>query len=163
MRRFAPVLALLALTLTACGPSSDQVAVARYLTDAEPVASDLSEAGARFETLMNVQDDTLRWTVEEKAELQDIVADMQALKVRAEAVAVPAELQDIHVLMPQAVAKMIESMQIVAGLASDPSTATEDKMNEAVAKAEEGGVLAQQYVDRLGQLLQERYPDLLEA
>lgn len=163
MRRFLPLVAFAALSLAACGPSDGQVAVARYLSDAEPVATDLSETGARFETLMNVQADGLSWTSQEKAELQDIIADMESLKIRSEAIAVPAELKDIHALMPQAIAKMIDAMHIVDDIAQDPSKVNDDNLNEALAKTQEGGDIAQKYVDDLSKLLQERYPELLEA
>jgi hypothetical protein len=163
MRRLFPLVALAALALAACGPSSDHAAMARYLADAEPVATDLSETGARFETLMNVQKDSLSWTAEEKAELKDIIADMESLKDRSEGIAVPAEIKDIHALLPQSIAKMIDAMHIVDDMAQDPSKISDDNLNAALAKTQEGSDLAQQYVDDLGKLLRERYPDLIEA
>lgn len=162
MRRTLSFVAFVSLSLAACG-SGDRVAVERYLTQTEPIAIELSETGSRFETLMNVQDDALNWTEAEKTELRDILADMQALKTQAESLNVPGELSNIHSLMPRAVAKMIESIQIVEAMANDPAKATEEELNAAVAKTEEGGLMAQQYVDRLGEFLQQRYPELLEA
>lgn len=162
MRRFSPILALVTLMLVACGPSGDRAAVERYLADAEPVATDLSETGSRFEKLMNAQADGIDWTTEENNELNDVLADIEALKVKAEGISVPAEIKDIHPLLPKAVSKMIEAMKIVQDIVKDPANADESQLNQAVAKTEEGGTLAQQYVDQLGALLEDRYPDLLK-
>lgn len=163
MRRSLSILACASLALlSACGASGDRAAVQKYLTDAEPIATELSATGSRFETLMNAQADGLDWTDEENAQLQDILADMSSLKTRAENMTVPAELASIHPLLPQSVAKMIEAIQIVQGIVDAPENANDDVLDGAVAKTEEGGKLAQQYVDSLGALLQQRYPDLLE-
>lgn len=155
------ILALSAVAFTACVPS-EEAAIATYFEEAQSVAERLVEAGAKFETLMNVQDDPLDWSEAEKTELATIAGTLTELRDDARSMSVPPALADVHPLLPQAMGEMIAAVDIIRDIAEDPSTATEEKADEMTAKAEEGERLANEYVTRLEQVLTERYPELME-
>ncbi len=155
------VLVVCATAFVACTPS-EEVAIATYFEEAQAIAERLVEAGAKFETLMNVQDDPLQWSDAAKQELATIAESLTHLRDEAREMSVPPALADVHPLLVQSMGEMIAAVEIIRGIAEDPSTATEAKANEMTAKAEEGERLANEYVARLEQVLTERYPQLME-
>lgn len=156
------VLAVVSLaSLAACAPTEQEL-IETYVTEAQEVAEGLVEAAAKFETLMNVQPDPLAWNDATKTELQAILGQFERLRSEAQRMDVPPSLADVHPLLVRSLSDMAAAVEIIEGIALDPSTATEEKADEMTAKAENAEKLANEYVEQLQGVIQEKYPEMLE-
>lgn len=159
--RASVLAAVSVLSLAACAPTEQEL-IETYVTEAQEIAEGLVDASETFETLMNAQPDPLAWNDETKAELQAILGSFQALRSRAETMSVPPVLADTHPLLVQSLTDMAAAVEIIEGIALDPSTATEAKADEMTAKAENAEKLANDYVEKLQSTIEATYPEMLE-
>lgn len=150
------------LILGACTSDPQQAALEQYLSDGEEIAQDISEAGTRFETLMNIQGNALSWTDDEKTELSSIVASLDVLQMRAETLSVPDILLDIHPLLIQAIVEISAAVDGVAVAADDPSKVTEQLINEIAKHTTDGEAFAHEYADKLEKAVSSSNPDLAD-
>ena len=75
---------------------------------------------------------------------------------------VPPAFAETHTLLTESIGEMVGAIEILDGIAKDPSTATVAKADDMTAKAENGEKLAGEYVQELERILNEKYPQLLE-
>lgn len=160
-RRLSPVLAILALALTAC-VGSERAAIATYFEESQSVAERMSEVGAKFETLMNVQENPLVWTDAEKGEIDGLIATLNDVKDEADSMSVPEAFKDAHPLLVESIGKMVGAIDIIRGIAEKPDSATMEKADEMTAMAENGEKLANDYVEEIEKILNEKYPEMME-
>jgi ABC-type transporter Mla subunit MlaD len=159
---------LLAVTLSgvfflgACAPDAQEVLLENYLTQAEEIGNELVEAGAKFETLMNVQNDALEWSEAEKDELKAIVEAFDALTAKVEFMSVPDILSDIHPLLVEGIGEMRTAVAAILDIANDPSKATESAIASIESHATRGEELADEYVVKMEAAVEAAYPDALE-
>ncbi len=145
--------------LAACG-NSERVALENYSAIGEKVGETISEAGSKFETLMNVVQDPTAWTVEEKKELQVIINMMDSATVMAGTMQPPAIIKDIHPLLPRAIGEMRSAIIMMAELANDPENTTEEKLSMMSDAIESGDKHITEYMDKMEMAIGEKYPDL---
>lgn len=148
-------------TLVACAPS-EEARIAAYVDEAQEIAERLAEAGSSFEDLMNAQDDPLAWSDEEKSELSRVSSELETLRSETQSMSVPVALTEVHPLLVQSMAEMIDAVAIIRSIANDAALATEAAVNDMIAKAEEGERLANEYVEQLEQVLTEQFPAMME-
>jgi hypothetical protein len=162
---YARTLTIAAITcsvfLSACA-DPELTALETYLAEGEEIGMEMSEAGTRFETLMNVQANVLAWTQAEKDELVGILQEFEGLEDRAQAMTPPAILQDVHPILIEAIQEMKLSVQGVADIAANPSQATAAKAAELEAHATKGEELGNEYLMKLEAAIGEEYPEMME-
>lgn len=157
-RRASVAVAFLAVSLVACG---EEAGIAAYFEEAQGLAERMVEVGGKFETLMNVQEDPLVWSDEEKRELNDQYGLLQDIQDEAAAMTVPPAFADAHPLLVQSIGEMLGAIDIIRGIAQDPATATMEKADEMSAMAEKGEALANEYVTEVERILEEKYPGMM--
>lgn len=157
-RRASVAVAFLAVSLVACG---EEAGIAAYFEEAQALAERMVEVGGKFETLMNVQEDPLVWSDEEKRELNDQYGLLQDIQDEAAAMTVPPAFADAHPLLVQSIGEMLGAIDIIRGIAQDPATATMEKADEMSAMAEKGEALANEYVTEVERILEEKYPGMM--
>lgn len=159
MFRRASAAVVLALSLVAC---SEQSAIAVYFEDAQSIAEGMVETSAKFETLINVQENPLEWSGPAKQELEANLEAMRGLRADAAGMTVPEAFKDTHPLLVQSLENMIAAIEIIDEIAKDPSQGTMERADEMSEKATEGERLANEYVAELERILQEKYPEMIE-
>lgn len=159
MFRRASAAALLAVALVAC---SEQSAIATYFEDAQSIAEGMVETSAKFETLINVQENPLEWSDAAKQELATTLDSMRDLHADAAGMTVPEAFKDTHPLLVQSLDNMVGAIEIIDEIAKDPSQGTVERAEEMSEKASEGERLANEYVAELERILQEKYPEMIE-
>jgi hypothetical protein len=157
-RRASLAVAVLAVSLVACG---EQAGIATYFEEAQSLAERMAEVGAKFETLMNVQEDPLAWSDDEKRELNDQYGALKDVQDEAATMTVPLAFSGAHPLLVQSIGEMVGAVDIIRGISQDPETATMEKADEMIEKAEKGEVLADQYVAEVERILEEKYPGMM--
>lgn len=157
-RRASVAVAFLAVSLVACG---EQAGIAAYFEEAQALAERMVEVGGKFETLMNVQEDPLVWSDEEKRELNDQYGLLQDVQDEAAAMTVPPAFTEAHPLLVQSIGEMLRAIDIIRDIAEAPETATMEKADEMTKKAEKGEALADQYVAEVERILEEKYPGMM--
>lgn len=160
VRTFAlGALTLLTPLFVACNPET--VAIATYFDEAQSVADRMVESGVKFETLMNVAD-PMAATDEINVELDTVVSELTMLRDEAAAMSVPADLVDVHPLLVESLVHMVDAVSMIQEIAADPSKATMARLSEMDEKASEGERLANEYAQKLEEVLAEKYPEMLE-
>lgn len=157
-RRASVAVAFLAVSLVACG---EQAGIAAYFEEAQALAERMVEVGGKFETLMNVQEDPLVWTEEEKRELNDQYGALKDVQDEASSMMVPMAFSGAHPLLVQSLGEMVGAIDIIRGIAQDPATATMEKADAMSDMAEKGEALANQYVTEVERILEEKYPGMM--
>jgi hypothetical protein len=161
-RHLAPVAALLAtLGLSACA-LSERAAIAAYFEESQGIAERMAQVGAEFETLMEAQENPLEWSDEDKAALATHKAALDELHDKAASMSVPEAFVDVHPLLVRSIGEMVAAVDIIRAISEDATLATKEKGDEMTAHAEEGERLANEYVQKLEQVLQEKYPEMME-
>lgn len=155
-------LSLAALLFTACGASAEQVAVEQYLTDAEAIADQMVEMGAKFETLINVQQNMMNWSAAEKQEITALADALNSMINQAEAMNPPAILADIHPTLIDSLNEMLLAVEGIETIAKDPSKATEALAKSIEDHATAGEELGTEYADSMEAAVKTAYPELLE-
>lgn len=158
LRRASVTVAVLALSLVACG---EQAGIATYFEEAQTLAERMVEVGGKFETLMNVQEDPLVWSDDEKRELNDQYGTLKDVQDEASTMTVPLAFSGAHPLLVQSLGEMVGAIDIIRGIAQDPETATMEKADEMSAMAEKGEALANEYVTEVERILEEKYPGMM--
>ncbi len=160
--RFVSVAAVAAVSLSACA-WTEQGQIAAYFEEAQILAEGMAQVGTDFETLMTEQENPLEWNAEAKAELDVHFNALKALQDEAAAMTVPEAFANVHPLLVQSIGEMVGAVDLIRGMAADPSTATIQKADDMTAKAENGERLANEYVAELELVLAEKYPEMMEA
>ena len=159
-RRALVAVAAVSFSLVAC--VSEHASIAAYFEEAQSVGERMVQTSGAFETLMNQQENPLEWSTESKVQLQTTLESMNELRADADTMSVPEAFKGVHPLLVRSLDEMIAAIEIIDNIADDPSLATMEKSKEMTQKAENGEKLANEYVAKLEQILQERYPELLE-
>lgn len=160
-RRTLPALAALALFLGGCA-WSERAAIASYFEEAQSIAERMAETGTAFESLMDAQADPLAWSDQAKASLGEQRAALKALEDEAAAMSVPRAFSGAHPLLVRSIGEMVGAVDVMRGIADDPSTATYELANEMTSKAAEGEALANSYVEEVETVLDARYPEMMQ-
>lgn len=158
--RKALLLSSTVFLLSACG-NTERVALENYIEVGDEVGQTVSEAGSKFETLMNVVQDPTAWTEDEKQELQNIIALMDSAKVMAGNMNPPAIIQEIHPLLLQAINEMYSAIVMMAELANDPANTSEEKLTMMTDTIDAGDKHITEYMTKMEAAIGEKYPDLM--
>lgn len=162
LSRLSSALVILsAIALSSC-LSAEQRAVQTYVEASQDIAERLTAAATEFEALMEAQSDPLVWTDDAKAHLAANLATFQALYAETDTMAVPPAFEDIHPLLVASLGDMSAAVEIIDGIAKDPTTASIEKGDEMTAKATSAEALANEYVDKLQETLETKYPEMME-
>ncbi len=157
-RRASIAVAVLAVSLVACG---EQAGIAAYFEEAQALAERMVEVGGKFEALMNVQEDPVVWSDEEKRELNDQYGALKDVQDEAATMTVPLAFSGAHPFLVQSIGEMVGAVDIMRGFAEKPDTATMEKADEMTEKAQKGEALADRYVTEVERILEEKYPGMM--
>lgn len=161
MRRLLASVAVLSLGLGGCA-WSEEARIAAYFESAESLAQRMVDTGTSFEALMEEQQDPLAWNGQTRDSLDAVYDDVRNLRDEASSMTVPEAFVAAHPLLVQSLDHMLTAVDIIRGIAADPSTATYEKANEMTAEAEQGEQLANEYVAEIERILAEKYPEMVE-
>ncbi len=160
--RFLPALFVSLLTLCACAPDPEQVALEAYLEDAEVLGDQMVEMGTKFETLMNVQRDVLAWSDAEEQELDTVHTAFLQMEADAKLMTPPAILVDVHPLLIESIQEMRMAVEGVLKIAQNPALASNKLAAEIEAHGTKGDELGTQYVEEMDAAITAAYPDVME-
>ncbi len=161
MRFVTVMVAVATLSLSACA-WTEQGKIAAYFEEAQILAEGMAQVGTDFEALMAEQEDPLAWDAAVKAQVDAHHNALKALQDQAAAMSVPEAFVDVHPLLVQSIGEMVGAVDLIRGMAADPSSATIQKADEMTVKAENGERLANEYVAELELVLEEKYPEMME-
>lgn len=151
---------LMAVFLGAC---TEQAAISSYFEESQSIAERMVQAGTDFEAIMGAQDSPLAWSDETVRRLDAVHATMRSLRDEASGMSVPEAFVDVHPLLVQSLENMVQAIDIISGIAKDPSTASVQLAKDMTAKAQEGEQLANEYVTALERVLTEKYPEMIQG
>ncbi len=163
MKRFLSLAAvsLVTISFAACA-TSEQRAIEKYFTKAQSIAERLVTLSTNFQTLVDAQEDPLAWSDESKGLLEGIYEGFTDLEEEAKDMSVPPALADVHPLLVEALGDMSAAVKIMVEIANDPSQGTETKANEMTSHAANAEKLSGEYVKKLQETLEAKYPELLQ-
>ncbi len=128
----------------------------------QEVGAVVSDAGSKFETLMNIQPNPLEWTDAAKQEIQTILSSLETAKDMADDMNPPAIIADIHPLLVSAIEEMNTAVAMMAELGANPADTTEEKLEAMVASIVASEEHINEYATKMEQTLGEKYPDLIQ-
>lgn len=160
--RLLPLALVSTLLFAACAPDAEQVAVEQYLMDAEVIADQMVEMGAKFDTLINVQHDIMSWSATEKQEITAVADALNSMMDQAEAMDPPAILADIHPTLIDSLDEMRLAVEGIETIANDPSKASEEFAKSIEDHAIAGEELGTEYADSMEAAVTEAYPEMME-
>jgi hypothetical protein len=157
-----PALLFSVLTLSACTPDPEQVALEEYLEDAEVIGDQMAEMGTKFETFINVQGNMLAWSDAEEQELDTVHSAFLQMETDAKALIAPAILEDVHPLLIESIQEMRMAVEGVLKIAQNPALASNRLANEIEVHGTKGEELGTQYVEEMEAAIAAAYPDMIE-
>lgn len=161
-RRVASIVSVSLLTAF-LGACTEQAAISSYFEESQSIAERMVQTGTDFEAIMGAQDSPFAWSDETVQRLDAVRASMDSLHKEASNMSVPEAFVDVHPLLVQSLENMVQAIDIISGIAKDPSTASVQLAKDMTAKAQEGEQLANEYVTALERVLTEKYPEMIQG
>jgi len=161
-RRVASIVSV-SLLATFLGACTEQAAISSYFEESQSIAERMVQTGTDFEAIMGAQDSPIAWSDETVQRLDAVHATMRSLHDEASGMSGPEAFADVHPLLVRSLDNMVEAIDIINGIAKDPSTVSAQLAKDMTAKAQEGERLANEYVTALERVLTEKYPEMIQG